>query len=237
VDRRVALWRHLDDAERAEAEATTSWLLDKARWEAARGFTLTDDVPLTIAAQAALLVLGLGPPAYRIVSAVVVHPSTVTLHGPRAGPAPGTVTDGPLPVLGQASDERGPVLIAWDAALEGAAHPERGLNVVHHEFAHKVDMLDGYADGVPPLAGNEARQRWHAVCDPVHLGLRAGRPHPVLRPYGGVDMAEFFAVASEAFLNRPLDLLEHEPQLYAVLVDAYAQDPAARARGGGAAAG
>lgn len=226
----MALWAQLDPGERRDLEATALWLLATKRWEASHGFTLTQDMRVTIAAQASLVVLGLGRDPYRIVSAIVVHPSTVTLRGERAGPVPGTVTQGPLPILGQASDERGPMLIAWDAVLRDGAHPERGMNVVHHEFAHKIDMLDGYADGVPPLGDRVTRRRWDEVCGATFASLRAGRDHPVLRSYGAVNLAEHFAVATEAFFNRPVDLVDHEPDLYGVLADVYLQDPAARAR-------
>lgn len=231
VESRVPQWAQLDGAERAELESTALWLVASKRWEAAKGFELTDDVPVTIAGHAALLVLGLGRDPYRAVSAIIVHPSTVTLHGPRAGPVAGTVTEGPMPILGQATDERGPILISWDAVLANGAHPELGMNVVHHEFAHKIDMLDGYADGVPPLADAAARARWDTVCGASFEALSSGRSHAVLRSYGATNMAEFFAVATEAFLNRPIDLAENEADLYGLLVDFYRQDPAARAQG------
>jgi Mlc titration factor MtfA (ptsG expression regulator) len=88
VHRRVALWRQLDDAERASAEAVVTWLVATRHWEAARGFTLEEHMTVTIAANAAVLAVGLGTGAYRDVSAVIVHPSTVTLDGQRSRAAP-----------------------------------------------------------------------------------------------------------------------------------------------------
>ncbi len=234
VTTRMALWAQLDDDEQASVQETARWLLGSKHWEAARGFSLTDEVRVLIAAQAALLVLGLGQDQYRIVSAIIVHPTTVTTTGERAGPTAGTVSDDPMPILGQASDERGPILIAWDAVLQGSAHPEWGSNVVHHEFAHKLDMLDGYADGVPPLGDRELAERWVAVCRAELDVVRDGTDrHPVLRPYAGVNEAEFFAVASEAFLNVPLALEAHNRELYDLLATYYGQDPASRARRAG----
>ena len=113
---------------------------------------------------------------------------------------PGTRTDEPLAIHGLAQDRRGPVLVAWDQAQASARHPERGHNVVIHEFAHKLDMLDGIVDGTPPIAAS-AMKPWVAVCTEVFDDLRAGRPRPPLRPYGATNPAEFFAVATEAFFD------------------------------------
>lgn len=230
VQRRVALWAQLDDGEAAAAEDLVGWLMASRHWEAARGFALEEHMAVTIAANAALLALGLGTGAFRDVSAIVVHPTTVTLAGERAGPAPGTVSDGPLPLVGQAAGARGPVLLAWDAVLEGGARPEVGENVVHHELAHKVDFLDGYGDGVPPLGRSTSREHWERAWSTALEAVRRPSGHPVLRRYAGVNRAELFAVATEAFLNRPLELRHHEATLYALLAEVYQQDPAGRAR-------
>jgi MtfA peptidase len=221
-------WAVLDDDERAALGELMGQIAER-RWEAANGFALTDEITVTIAAQAALLVLELGIDCYRDVTAIVVHPTTVTLRGERAGPAPGVRTDAPLPVVGQTRDRRGPVLIAWDAARAGARHPERGYNVVLHEFAHKLDMLDGLVDGTPPLPDPVARRRWIDVCTAEYRRLRAGEGGHVLRGYAGVNPGEFFAVATEVFFDRPIELRAEAPDLYDVLRAFYRQDPVARA--------
>jgi Mlc titration factor MtfA (ptsG expression regulator) len=200
------------------------------RWEAARGFTLTDEVRVVIAASAALLVLELDVASdpYRDVQAVIVHPTTVIFRGARPGPVPGLMTDAPLSVLGQAHARRGPVIVAWDAARAGARHPERGNDVVLHEFAHKLDMLDDLIDGTPPLPDRAARERWVAVCTAEFQRLRAGAGGHLLSSYAATNPAEFFAVATEVFFGRPLHLREQKPALYEVFADFYRQDPAAR---------
>ena len=226
----LAHWRHLDDRERDRLLASTDWLLRRKSWEAARGFRLDDTVRVMIAAQAALLILGLSVDHYHLVTAIIVHPAGMTTHGERAGPVRGTVTDSIMPIHGLAQDRRGPVLIAWNQAIAGARHPERGHNVVLHEFAHKIDMLDGMVDGTPPLDRPD-RRRWVRVCTEVYEAVRAGEPRPPLRPYGGANPAEFFAVATEAFFDRAQELRSAEPDLYGVLRDFYAQDPAERHAG------
>ncbi|MEZ5269288.1 MAG: zinc-dependent peptidase [Microthrixaceae bacterium] len=137
-------------------------LIRSKNWEAASGFVLTDEMRLLIAAQAALLILGLSFDHYREVGAIIVHPTTVVLTGERGSSVPGLMTDAPMPILGEAA-HKGPILIAWDAVAMDVHHPERGHNVVFHEFAHKIDMLDDVVDGTPPMARSEI-DRWVQVC-------------------------------------------------------------------------
>ena len=224
----VAHWGLLDEAERAELGELMERLVRTKRWEAARGFELTDEIRVVIAAQASLLILGLGIEYYRSVRSIIVHPTTMTLRGVRPGPAAGVVTDAPLAILGQAQHQRGPVVIAWDAARAGARHPERGHNVVFHEFAHKLDMLDDLVDGTPPLPDRAARERWIEVCTAEYRLLRAGGGGHLLRDYAMVNPGEFFAVATEVFFDLPGQLLAQKPALYDVLRDFYRQDPARR---------
>jgi Mlc titration factor MtfA (ptsG expression regulator) len=232
VEQHVALWALLDSDEQQRLLDIADWLLARKRWEAARGFELDDTVRVVVAAQAALLVLGLSTDHYRQVSAVVIHPSTVHTRGERAGPSSYTRTSDPLPVLGLAQDRRGPVVLAWDQVLADAHGLTPGQNVVLHEFAHKLDMVDGTIDGTPALTP-DLRAEWIRGCTAVYEDLVDGRPRPPMRWYGATNPGEFFAVATEVFFGLPAELAEHEPALYGVLARFYRQDPAAR----GAAAG
>lgn len=200
-------------------------------FEGAGGMELTDEVKVTIAAQACLLLLGLDPEGFDDVTSIIVYPSTVLRTGVFASPVlAGAVTDSPVPLLGEARP-RGPVVIVWDRALAQARHPGRGHNVVFHEFAHKIDMADGSADGTPRLPDRAAYERWVEVCtrelDLVRRSAAAGEP-TLLRDYAGTNPAEFFAVATEVFFDRPVALLGGRPELYGVLREFYRQDPAAR---------
>jgi hypothetical protein len=230
VEEHVAVWRVLDEGERALLESTSDWLLRHKHWEAAQGFALVDQITVTIAAQAALLVIGLGVHAYREVSAIIVYPTAMQSRGVYAGPVQGTVSEGIVPVFGEAHDRRGPVLLAWDQAEDAARHPGRGHNVVFHEFAHKLDMLDDILDGTPRLERRGQLERWVAVCTEAYGALRAGIERPPLQPYGATNPAEFFAVATEAFFDVPVTLEQHEPKLYEVMRDFFNQDPASRSR-------
>lgn len=229
VERHVPHWARLDDAERERLGTLIAWLVRTKHFEAARGFELDQDIVIRVAAQAALLVLGLDRSAYRDVSAVIIHPRTITTRGPRATTMRGVVRDGPMRVLGHANDRRGPVVIAWDAVRNDARHPERGHNVVIHEFAHKIDVASGGFDGTPSFDDRSDRAEWITVCTREYRRLRRRpEPDPVLRAYAGTNPAEFFAVATEAFFDQPVVLQEHKPELYGVLQRFYRQDPAAR---------
>jgi len=227
IEDHVAVWQLLDEPERERLLEITDELISRKQWEAARGFALNDTVRVVIAAQAALLVLGLSTDHYRLVSGIVVHATTMETHGVRAGPSMGTVSSDPLAVLGLAEDGRGPIVIAWDQALADAHRTVRGNNVVLHEFAHKIDMRDGAIDGTP-LLPQDVREDWIRVCTDVYDDLVDGIPRPPMRWYGATDHGEFFAVATEVFFEQPQELLAWEPQLYDVLARFYRQNPAAR---------
>jgi Mlc titration factor MtfA (ptsG expression regulator) len=227
IERHLSAWQGLDETERRRLLEVTDHLLAGKRWEAARGFTLDSTVRTLIAAQAALLVLELDVEHYRLVSGIVVHASTVQMSGVRPGLVPGTVTDEPMPVLGLAQGGRGPVVLAWDQVVADAQPGARGHNVVLHEFAHKLDMLDGSVDGTPVLPA-ALRADWVRACTAVYQDLVRGVPRPPMRWYGATNPGEFFAVATEVFFELPHELREAEPALYDVLVRFYRQDPAAR---------
>lgn len=224
-------WRWLDAADRARLGELTEQLLGRLRFEAARGFTMTAEVPVVVAAHAALLVLNLdaGVDCFAHVSSVIVHRDAIVLRGPRPGPG-GTTTEAPEVIGGQAHD-RGPILVSWAAARRQSLRPRGGEHVVLHEFAHRLDMLDGVIDGTPPLDPSRLT-RWAQGCTAEIEALRAppsdDTAPAVLRPYAATNPAEFFAVATETFFTVPVAVRARHCELYAVLVDFYGQDPAAR---------
>jgi Mlc titration factor MtfA (ptsG expression regulator) len=230
----VAHYNVLDESERDELHAMMQVFLDEKLWEGCGGLELTDEIRVTIAAEACLLQLGLPHDYYRNVESILVYPSTVVLPEHRLGVF--ERLDGPVDsnvvILGQAFAQ-GPVILVWDAVLHGARHPEQGHNVVFHEFAHKLDMLDGAADGTPPLADRDQLAKWITVCSREFLRLRglAEKGHKTfLDAYGAKNEAEFFAVATEEFFDRPIALQKHVPDLYNVLSNYYRQDPAERVK-------
>jgi MtfA peptidase len=231
VQRGVSAWPLLHSDEQARLGQLAAEIVSTVRWEAARGFALTDDIVVTITAQAALLVLGLDIGYFRNATSVIVHPTTFTLRGPRPSRLPGGIDEGAHALNGEAHHDRGPILLAWDQARYGARHRGRGGNVVLHEFAHKIDMLDGVIDGTPPLPDQAALDRWIAVCTAELDALRAGVDPTLLGDYAATDPGEFFAVTTEVFFDQPVELRDTKPELYSVFADFYRQDPAAREPG------
>ena len=237
VRRNVVHYRVLDEAERSELQSMIQVLLEEKQWEGCGGLELTDEIRVTIAAQACLLQLGLPHDYYHNVESILVYPSAVLPpeHHPGVFERVDAPVDAPVPLLGQAFAQ-GPVILVWDAVLHGARHPEQGHNVVYHEFAHKLDMLDGAADGTPPLADRDQLAQWVEICSREFQRLRrlAEQGHKTfLDAYGATNEAEFFAVATEEFFDRPLALQSHSPDLYRLLSDYYRQDPAQRAQRAG----
>jgi len=230
----VAWWHLLVPDERDRVTALTAELVERFRWEAAQGFELVDTMRVLIAAQGALMLLGIGDDsALDNVGTIIVHPSTVVRSGEHSVGG-GVMSRSPLTLAGEAH-HRGPVLISWRAAQRDLRRLGTGTNVVIHELAHKLDMLDGLLDGTPPLVDAGVRDRWVEVCNAELVRLRRGDPSP-LRAYAATNPAEFFAVASEVFFDRPLALAVHRPALFDVLRDFYGQDPAARLAAATAAA-
>jgi len=230
LDEDMVHWRWLDDVERSRLERLIkSFLFDK-RFEWANGLAESQEIKVLVAASACLLILGLEHAYYRDVGSIIMYPSGVVIKGRRSAPQTGRFeTDAIVPILGEAS-LHGPMVIAWDSAKRSAAHPHTGHNVVYHEFAHKIDMADGSADGVPPM-DLALRDTWEAICSREYEAVRDGaNDDPVLRDYAGVNRAEFFAVATELFMDRPIDMEVRQRDLYGVLRGFYQQDPAARER-------
>lgn len=228
LDAAVALRRVMPADLVARHTELSEGLVGLWRWEAARGLTLTDEMRWVVAGQAALLVTGLdeGIDLYRPITSIILHRSTIVLRGPRPGPIPGSITEGPDYMAGQAH-HRGPVLLSWSAVRQAAGQAGRGQNVVVHEMAHRLDMLDGITDGTPPLGDPQRARTWARVFGAELAALRTGEPSPVLRSYAATNPAEFFAVSTEAFFGRPHELREHHPELHGLLADFYRLDPAA----------
>ena len=232
IRRNVGHYCFLEDAERAHLRALIQVFIAEKYWEGAGGLELTDEIRVTISAQACLLLLGLPHNYYKNVKSIIVYPSTVVPPTRTFGFFENTLAPvGPAqPIIGQAF-QRGPVIIIWDAALRGGRHPKSGHNVIYHEFAHKLDMLDGSADGTPPLKDRAEYRDWVQTCSDEYLRLKnrteKGKKS-FLDAYAATNEAEFFAVATEQFFDQPRLMIKHAPDLYRVLKNYYCQDPCQR---------
>ena len=196
-------WQVLDPAERQRLAELADFIVANKRWEAARGFDMTDEVVVTIAVQAAVLILGLDTGYFGKVTSIIVHPTTFSIPGPRPTPSAGWSMR--ARVLCSARLTTTVARCCWPGtkSRSGARHRGRGRNVVLHEFAHKMDMLDGVVDGTPLMPDQQALDRWIAVCAAELESMRRGEAGPLLDDYGATDPGEFFAVATEVFFGRP----------------------------------
>ena len=159
---RVRNWWDLPLEVRTGIGDVAEHLIAAKRWEAAAGFELTDEVRLVIASQAALPVLGLEPAvrSYANVRSIIVHAEAIAAGGEREGPVEGTFIDEDGWSSGEAGHDDEPIVLAWSDVLWDLRRPRAGRNVVVHEFAHKLDMLDGTVDGMPPLPPGLTADRW-----------------------------------------------------------------------------
>src|SRR5262249_53756534 len=230
LERNVAPYRFLGPAEQAKLRDDLRVFIAEKNWEGCGGLRLTDEIKVTVAAHACLLVLGREHDYFARVKSVLVYPAGYAVPG--VPDRYGLVHEDGSWRLGEAH-YRGPVVLSWDDTLSDARHPRRGRNLVYHEFAHQLDMLNGAGDGTPLLEGPEQLRRWRGVMTAEHRRLVEAVEYgeaTLLDPYGATNPAEFFAVATECFFDRPAALRRHHPELYDVLRDYYRQDPAARRR-------
>jgi Mlc titration factor MtfA (ptsG expression regulator) len=194
-----------------------------------RGVELDDADRLSIAIQACLPVLELGVQWYDGWVGVLVYPGEFRVKHEEVD-EDGVMHEWEDELVGE-SWEGGPVILSWQAVGEAGKVAEGGANVVIHEFAHKLDMRNGEADGMPPLHAGMDAALWHAVLAEAYTGFcdAVDREKDTwLDPYASEAHAEFFAVASEAFFEAPNELRRRYPDLYAQFALFYRQDPALR---------
>jgi MtfA peptidase len=224
----VPLLAALDADERARLRARATVFLAEKTVHGVQGLELDEEQRRLIAALATLPILNLDDDWYGDFYEVIVYPDEfIPRH--EVEDEHGLVHERHLPLSGE-SWPRGPVILSWadiEASLE-----LNGYNVVIHEFAHKLDMHNGDANGMPPLHRDMAPAAWAehftAAYDQLNFDLDAGRD-TFIDPYAGEDPAEFFAVLSEAFFELPGDLRQAFPGVYEQLCAFYRQDPSTRA--------
>ncbi|HEX2829416.1 MAG TPA: M90 family metallopeptidase [Burkholderiales bacterium] len=224
---RYPFTRALDEAERTRLCELVKLFLHEKQIHGAGGMVLDDAVRLAIAVQACILVLNLGLSSYRGWVEIIVYPDEFVAEYEYVDEA-GVAHSVQEPMTGE-SWERGPVILSWADAEEagrGAAY-----NVVIHEFAHKLDMLNGEANGFPPLHADMSRERWSQAFGDAYqdfCGRVDGGDDIELDEYAAETPAEFFAVMSEAFFECPQVVRRAYAHVYEQLALFYRQDPLAR---------
>ncbi len=227
IERNVRYFADLLPADRRELQGLLQVFMAEKSFEGCGGLELTDEIKVTIAAQACRLLLHRQTDFYRRLMTILVYPTAYLAKSvePIGGPI---ALEGEEIRLGEAW-KGGVVIVSWDevrAASLGLAH---GRNLVLHEFAHQLDMEDGAADGVPILESASQIARWAQVMESEYQRLKRdsalGR-YSALDDYGATSPSEFFAVATECFFEKAGVLRKRHPELYEELKRYYQQDPA-----------
>jgi hypothetical protein len=227
VHRHVVFFQRLSAGDRAELLGHVQVFLAEKRFEGCAGFTITDEVRVTIAAQACLLLLHRRADYFPGLLTILVYPLTYTVEEKRQI-GEHIWEEGTVSRLGETGRRMGSLVLSWGAVRHGAADPADGKNVVLHEFAHQLDFENGAADGVPGLETREQQLAWSRVMRAEFASLRAADQSGVptlLNTYGATNPAEFFAVSVEAFFEQPLALRARHPKLYAELQQYFQQNP------------
>jgi len=200
--------------------------LYQKQFSGAAGLEITDEIRVTIAAQACMLQLNRSDGLYPKLTYILIYPSTFVVTRPQVDES-GLVSDTTQALVGE-SWQNGRVILAWDNVLHGARNFVDGRNVVLHEFAHQLDSETGAADGAPLLAGASSYRSWaSAFCeefDDLQKDARRGR-RSLIDHYGATNPAEFFAVATETFFEQPRQMAKHHAELFEVLKRYYRIDP------------
>ena len=221
----------LSPEDRAELQADVQVFLDEKTFEGCGGLEITDEIRVTIAAQACLLLLRRETDYYPTLKTILVYPNPYVAERKHHD---GMLVHESTEVRLGESWERGPVVLAWDDVLHGARDVRDGQNVVLHEFAHQLDQEQGRSDGFPALPSRAMYGPWARVLGEEYRELVENvtrHRRTVLREYGATSAAEFFAVATEVFFEKPVQLRRKHPELYEQLKLYYRQDPAEAAAG------
>jgi len=221
LDSNVPFFGCIGEPERTRFLGMVHAFVREKYWIGAAELDVSDEMRVTIAAAAVRLVLHLDLAVYNDLTEIVVYPGAY--QHPKS--------DGII--LGEAHTW-GTVVLSWPAVLRGLRNPEDGHDTATHEFAHVLDIASGTFNGTPRLHDRDDYRPWAVVLDRHFRRLqRAGRAErKVLRDYGATNEAEFFAVATEAFFEKPRQMKQRLPELYDVLAKLYRLDTAADANDG-----
>jgi Mlc titration factor MtfA (ptsG expression regulator) len=224
IEKNVPCYNHLPPADQAELQGHIQIFLAEKNFEGCGGLQITDEIKLTIAAQACLLLLHRRTDYYPGLSAILVYPTAYIAERSRHL-GDGVVIESQEVRLGE-SWHRGSVVLSWEDIKRKTKNAQ---NIVLHEFAHQIDISGGKGDSSPVLQEQSSFHTWAASLqenyEKLCSDIEADRP-TVLSEYGATDPAEFFAVATEAFFENPLKLKQHHTVLYDELKKFYQQDPA-----------
>ena len=226
LQRAMPIYNAMTDADRAKLERHICWFLGEKRFLGRDGLEVNEAMKLVVAADACLLVLNKPWPLYPNVKEILLYPSAYYANVTQRDVA-GLVSYHQVVREGE-SWPGGTLVLSWHDVLEGNRLPEDGHNLVFHEFAHQLDQVTGSTNGTPQLANKAAYQRWGEVFSRAFTKLKShvayNMPH-VMHSYGATNEAEFFAVATETFIEKPMAMRQFDAELFHILKDYYQFDP------------
>ncbi len=226
---KLAVLQGMTAVEKAHLRELTTLFLHEKQFFGARELQLTDTMCLIIAAQACLPALGLGIDCLSGWTEIIVYPGAFLISRDEKDAA-GVVHHQEQALIGE-SWSRGPLIVSWDDVERDMQEKQSGRNVVIHEIAHKLDMLNGPADGFPPLPHGMAVTEWSTALSAAYESLVRQvehHHHACINPYAATSPAEFFAVISEYFFCAPEILHTHFADVYRQLQLYYRQNPLLR---------
>jgi Mlc titration factor MtfA (ptsG expression regulator) len=224
VTRRVLVLSGLDAVQMAHLRELTTWFLHNKAINGAQGLEVTLAMRVAVAAQACLLILNLDIDCFDNWVEIILYPGAFRANHEQVD-AMGLVHNGPSDLTGE-SWLRGPVVLSWEDVERDAYQSRPGHNVVLHEFAHKLDGLNGVTNGMPPLRRGMSGKRWAEYFNGAYGALcrqAASGGSTCINSYAATSPAEFFAVASEYFFTAPAILKNCYPGVYRQLTLFYRQ--------------
>lgn len=226
VERNIAVYRNLPMPLRLQLRKLIKKFLYQKHFSGAGGLEITDEIRVTIAAEACMLLLNRNTGVYPSLRYIIVYPSAFVVERSQGG-ADGIVSEGRKGLLGE-SWSNGKVILAWDNVLHGSRNFVDGQNVVLHEFAHQLDSESGSTNGAPVLSGQNCLRTWAATLsgefDELQKEAWKGK-RSLMDHYGASNPAEFFAVATETFFEKPAQMSKHHAELFEVLKCYYRINP------------
>jgi Mlc titration factor MtfA (ptsG expression regulator) len=226
LERNIGVYKNLPMPLRHQLRRLIKQFLHQKHFSGAGGLEITDEMRVTIAAQACMLQLNRNSGLYSRLKYIIVYPTAFVVSRQETDDS-GLVSHGRKGLLGE-SWQNGKVILAWDNVLHGARNFVDGQNVVLHEFTHQLDSETGSANGAPLLAGRSSYRSWagalseefNVLQKDAAIGRRSLMDH-----YGATNPAEFFAVATETFFEKPQKMARHHKELFEVLKAYYRIDP------------
>lgn len=222
LQRNVRLTWELSDVETKALQDRVKVFVAEKNWEGCEGLQLTEEMKVTIAAQACLMLLAVKDWYFDNVTTILVYPKAF-----RRETGDGLVEGQSQHRAGEAW-QGGPIILSWRDSLAGGRNEDDGQNVVIHEFAHALDGIDGEMGGSVMFDDAATTQAWGRVIDEGYAELcqakETGR-RTLLDHYGATNRAEYFAVATETFFEQPRELVDEHPALFSLLKKYYRLDP------------